>query len=216
MLFAIAMAYLESAVVVYLRALYYPAGFAFPLVEMPRAILLTEIGREAATLVMLAMVAVVTGRSAWSRFGYFLICFGVWDIFYYIWLKLLLGWPSSIIEPDVLFLIPTVWVGPVVAPAAVALVMTVVGVFITARLARGRAFRVPWLSWLVALAASVVILYSFMSDPGAQAGLTQPRPYSYPLLCVGLLLYAAAWELTRRYSNRLEKRTARMQDPDGR
>jgi hypothetical protein len=42
--------YIWSAVVVYLRALYYPRGFGFPLEEMSLFIYLIEVGREAATI----------------------------------------------------------------------------------------------------------------------------------------------------------------------
>ena len=52
---AIAFAYIEAAVVVYLRAIFHPAGFDFPLADVAAGLfksdlLLIEIGREAATL----------------------------------------------------------------------------------------------------------------------------------------------------------------------
>ena len=93
-LFAIAMAYLESAVVLYLRTLGnridpHQAPALPPSVDFGY----TEIFREAATIVMLATVGWLAGRNLRSRFGYFLISFGVWDIFYYVFLKPLTGWP---------------------------------------------------------------------------------------------------------------------------
>ena len=39
LLYAVAMGYLEAAVVVYLRAIYYPEGFSFPLKPMDAGIL---------------------------------------------------------------------------------------------------------------------------------------------------------------------------------
>jgi len=74
-LFAVAFALVESSVVVYLRALYYPAGFSFPLRLMEIAHLGVELGREIATIVMLVAIGVIAGRPAWERFGYFLIAF---------------------------------------------------------------------------------------------------------------------------------------------
>src|SRR5882724_9621043 len=131
--YAVAMAYLESAIVVYLRRLYYPQGLSFPLTiadieglrylmahqsvfDFPLAIidtptLLLELGREAATMVMLATVGIAAGRTKVGKFAYFLLLFGVWDIWYYIWLKVFLGWPASLLTWDVLFLIPVPWVG---------------------------------------------------------------------------------------------------------
>jgi hypothetical protein len=91
--FAVSMGFLEAIVVVYLRELYYPEGFSFPLNEIPPRILGTEIMREACTLVMLASVAALAGRDKYTRLSCFLFIFGIWDIFYYAGLKLLLGWP---------------------------------------------------------------------------------------------------------------------------
>ena len=108
-LFAIAMAYFEAAVVVYLRELFYPDYFPFPLKFIPLNLLAIELFREAATLVMLTAVAVVVGKKFWERFGYMIILFGVWDIFYYVWLKVTIGWPVSLQDWDILFLIPIPW-----------------------------------------------------------------------------------------------------------
>ena len=119
--FYAAMAYLESAVVVYLRALYYPSGFDFPLVPMDRSLVFTEVWREAATLIMLLAPAAILTRSRMERFAWFCFGFGVWDIFYYVWLKALLDWPADLLSRDLLFLIPVPWVGPVWAPCAISL-----------------------------------------------------------------------------------------------
>jgi hypothetical protein len=118
--FAVAMAYAEAAVVAYLRLLYYPDGFLVEraaLDAVPRHVLLTEAGREAATIVMLVAVAVLTAkRNWWERLAYFIWAFAVWDIFYYVWLFVLIRWPSNLMTLDVLFLIPVAWVAPVLLP----------------------------------------------------------------------------------------------------
>src|SRR4051812_30545987 len=100
--FSIAMAALESAVVVYLRALYYPDGFTVVMKMMDQRILLIEIVREAATVLMLMGVGWLAGKNLKDRFAYFLLSFAVWDIFYYMWLKVFIGWPSSLLEWDIL------------------------------------------------------------------------------------------------------------------
>jgi len=117
------MGFLESSVVIYLRQLYYPAGFNFPLVVIPRNVALVELFREAATLIMLLTVGFLAGKTAAQRFCYFLFCFAVWDIFYYVFLKLFLGWPESVFTWDILFLLPVPWVGPVLAPCLSSLTM---------------------------------------------------------------------------------------------
>jgi hypothetical protein len=84
--FAIAMGCLEAIVVVYLRELFYPQGFDFPLHDMPPHLILIELSREVATLVMLLMVGHLAGNTALQRFAFFAIGFAVWDIFYYVFL----------------------------------------------------------------------------------------------------------------------------------
>ena len=132
-LFAAAFAFVESSVVVYLRQLFYPTGFAFPLKPMPSWLVMVELAREFATLVMLLTVGMIAGKSSWQRFSYFMVGFGVLDIFYYIWLKLLLNWPASLADWDILFLIPLPWIGPVLAPVLVSLVMIAGAVLIIRR-----------------------------------------------------------------------------------
>ena len=87
--FAIAMGLLESAVVIYLRHLFYPGGFEFPLSPIPVNIAVTEVLREAATLVMLVSIGMLAGRSFSTGFAWFIYSFAVWDIFFYVFLRLL-------------------------------------------------------------------------------------------------------------------------------
>ncbi len=113
---AAAMAYLESAVVVYLRMLYYPEGFTVLLKSMPLSVYFIELSRETATIVMLVVVARLALRPFWLRLSAFLFLFAGWDIFYYLWLYLLIHWPPSLKTRDILFLIPLAWIGPVWSP----------------------------------------------------------------------------------------------------
>ncbi|MBD3347772.1 MAG: hypothetical protein GF400_01090 [Candidatus Eisenbacteria bacterium] len=122
------MAYVESAVVAYLRFLYYPDGFLVEGVhavsDISGAVLNIEIGREVATIAMLAAVSLLTARGGWwSRLAFFIWAFGVWDIFYYIWLYVFLGWPPDLLTLDVLFLVPRPWVAPVLLPVTVSGIM---------------------------------------------------------------------------------------------
>jgi hypothetical protein len=191
--FAIAFGFVEASVVVYLRALYYPAGFAFPLAVMENRHLVVEILRELATILMLASVGYLAGGRAWERFGYFLVAFGVWDIFYYVWLKVLIHWPMSLTDWDILFLIPLPWIGPVFAPLIIALGMVFTGVLLVLRLWRGKHFRPDVAAWLLALAGTIVLLYSFMSDTGATLYGKGPRPYASGLLVAGMVLYTLSY-----------------------
>jgi hypothetical protein len=192
-LFAVAFAFVESSVVVYLRAIYYPDGFTFPLRLIADEHLVVELLREFSTVIMLVAIGLVAGRRGWERFAYFMIAFGIWDIFYYVWLKALLDWPSSFAEWDVLFLIPLVWIGPVLAPVLISLMMIVCGLLILQRLEAGRTFRPGFRSWALSIIATVLLLYSFMGDTGATLEGKDPQAYGYGLLAVGLVLYGLAF-----------------------
>ncbi len=128
-LYAVAMAYVEAALVVHLRHLYYAENplAIFPLRLMSHADLGIELAREAATLVMILSVALLAARTTSRRFAAFVYVFGLWDLGYYGCLKLLIDWPQTWLEWDVLFLIPWPWLGPWLTPAAIGLLFAVWG-----------------------------------------------------------------------------------------
>ena len=164
--FSIAFAYIESAVVVYLRAIFHSEGFSFPLTEFGTSPLwekffLIEVGRELATLVLILTGCWLFGRNSRRRFAYFLTIFAVWDIFYYIWLKLFLDWPASIMDWDILFLIPVVWASPVLAPVLASLTMLVFAVTILYLDSQSKHIRVTLAEWFGFSAAIFMIIVSF-------------------------------------------------------
>ena len=198
--FGIAFGYVEAAVVVYLRALYYPGGFAFPLKAIPTGMIGVEVFREAATIVMLVAVGVLTCRGRWGRFGAFLVAFGVWDISFYLWLMALVRWPSSLFDWDILFLIPVPWIGPVVAAMIIALVMIVGGCWLVMMESRGSGVAMTWQSFAAGVIGTVALLYSFMYDTDATLRGAMPRAYPYWMLIVGTLGYIAGFGLLGRRS----------------
>src|SRR3954468_21226333 len=108
--FAVAMAWVEAACVYDLRVLVdriepYQSN-PLPITGALGGI---ELVREAATLVMLAAVGGLAGRTRRARFAYAAIAFGIWDIFYYVWLKVMCDWPTSLFDWDILFLLPLPW-----------------------------------------------------------------------------------------------------------
>ncbi len=165
--YAIAMGLLEAAVVVYLRYLYYPAGFDFPLRGfIDPAVLGVEWAREFATIVMLVAVGMLAGRgkSWFTKFAYFIFAFGVWDIFYYVFLKVFLGWPASLLTMDLLFMIPWLWVGPVLAPVLCSIVMIGVALFLIDKEDKGKKMRLGVLDVVLVLLGIIVILYTWLID----------------------------------------------------
>jgi len=187
-IFSIAMAFLEMAVVFYLRELYYPGGFCFPLKIMPIDILLVEIGREISTIVMLAFVGMIAGKNPLEKFCYFLFCFGIWDIFYYIWLKAIMNWPPSLLTWDLLFLVPVPWVGPVLAPLIVALTMIIMAAVILYLLERGQYFKIGKLDMVLGALAVLLIFVSFVLDFPRIKAYQMPIKYHWELLIFGELI----------------------------
>ena len=147
--FAVSFAFVEAAVVVYLRHLLGAAAqleipneilFLIPGITFLEpetagkiiantAILNVERIREAATLVMLTSVAAISGKKLIGKIAFFFLSFGVWDIFYYIFLRLAIGWPKSFTDLDIFFLLPTPWVGPVIVPIAISSILIIVSLF---------------------------------------------------------------------------------------
>jgi hypothetical protein len=198
-LFGISFGYVEAAVVVYLRAIYNPirarlhpergTDDLFPLITQQELAntgpensrrLAIEVGREAATMLMLGAVALAAASNLHQWIAAFAIAFGVWDISFYAFLKLMIHWPQSFSSWDILFLIPLPWVGPVWAPVLVALSMIVCGLISLRAGIRGRL-----LHWTGVLAGAAVIVIAFVWDFRNTSAGGLPNPFNWPLFLVG-------------------------------
>jgi hypothetical protein len=196
--FAVAMAWVEAAVVLYLRVLvnrlqpYQPdplpyfGGLGEP-----------ELIREGATLLMLLAVGWLAGERVRTRLAFSAFAFGVWDIFYYVFLIPLTGWPHSLLDWDILFLVPFPWWGPVIAPVTISLLMATGGV-LTVLLNRREqpACRNVWMVF-IALGGTGLILYAFMADAITSSGhglarawQVLPANFHWSLFLSGLSLMA--------------------------
>lgn len=165
--YALAMAYVEAAAVLYLRTIYGgvdPTGpRQSPFDPLPDFVGI-EIGRELATLLMLAMVGCLAASTGGGRLGAFALAMGIWDSFYYVFLWLFAGWPPSLLAPDILFLLPLPWWGPVVSPILLAAMISVAGGAAMAReMGDGLA---PWRrqDLLVMLLGGALCLVAFTSS----------------------------------------------------
>lgn len=161
---SIAMGFLEAIVVVYLRKIYYPDGFYFPLKILTPEMVLIEWLREIATIVMLYAVGILSGKNRTEKILYFLYAFGIWDIIYYVGLKLLLNWPESFLTWDILFLIPVAWVGPVLAPVICSLTMIFMAVSIITLNEKGYGIKFNFINWLLIIIGALLIFISFIWD----------------------------------------------------
>lgn len=163
-LLSVGMAFLESAVVVYIRAIYYPEGFAFPLKEMAPDLALTELLREIATMVMLVSMAALVARRFVVGVAWFIYAFAVWDLFYYVFLYALLGWPPSLMTWDILFLLPVMWTGPVLAPAINSLTMILLAAVIIRISEKQEKVRIRAVEWILLLGGAVVTIIGYTRD----------------------------------------------------
>jgi len=175
--FAIAMGFLEAAVVVYLREILYPKGFAFPLQPITANLALTELLRELATMIMLVSIGFLAAGAMSTRdgalstrgrfstgFAWFIYSFAIWDILYYVFLYLILGWPESLLTWDVLFLIPTTWTGPVLTPVLASLSMILLALIILRRSDSGAESRLPKRIWAGLISGSLVLITGWIWD----------------------------------------------------
>ena len=198
--YAIAMALLEAAVVVYMRRLYYPANplELFPLHFLEVYDPLLEFSREVATIVMILSVALLAERRSLTRcFAAFVFVFGLWDLFYYIWLKILIDWPRQWLEWDVLFLIPAVWLGPWICPVAIAILLITWGSW--ALLSHREATFTTSSSAIFVSGAGLGVV-TFMQPAVAHGAETlsslEPGPFGWRLFLTSYLLMATGLALT--------------------
>jgi hypothetical protein len=190
-IFALAFGWMEAATVVYLRAtspsLPGPfAGLQVPLVLISGRLLTTEVVREMATLLVLGAVASLAGRRRSDRTGAFLLAFGVWDLVYYLVLRLISGWPNSLTDPDILFLIPWPWVGPVWAPMLVAAIFVAGGSYLYWSPDQGRWYTASDVALLTISAAAIVA--SFLVDWHAATTGELPLDFRPRLYWIALVL----------------------------
>lgn len=190
--YAVAMAYLESASVVYLRhALDAATGDVFPLDMTSRNAGLLgwlELGREIATLVMIAAVGWIAGRGGLERLAWAAVVFGAWDIAYYFWLWVFSGWPGGLTTWDLLFLIPLPWAGPVWAPLAVSLALIGFGLALIGRIRRGARPRMSRAQLGTLLLGGVVVIGSFLLNAEVVLAGRVPTDFMWPMFGIGMAI----------------------------
>jgi hypothetical protein len=193
--FAVAMAYVESAAVVYLRRILGVTDLIRDMAPFDPQIARIEVGRELATLIMITALGWALGRSWQARWAFACYAFGVWDIFYYVWLRVFLGWPSSLLEQDVLFLIPLPWWGPVLSPLLIAILAVAGGAKAVRIDDLGGTIRPGPARWAAFLAGTFTVLYAFMADAIAalpasaeELGRLKPTSFLWPVYLPGFAL----------------------------
>jgi len=123
-----------------------------------------------------------------GRIFLFLYGFGVWDIFYYVWLKVLVNWPATLLDWDVLFLIPLPWVAPVLSPVLIALLFVAVAVSANHPATRGQSRPFGLVDRLLLIAAAIVIAASFLWKTKSVMEHEIPRDFPWWLWAIGVAL----------------------------
>jgi hypothetical protein len=210
-IFAIAFGYAEAMQVVYMRALAVPVraqlGLApdgvFPLPPVDqlgplRHLVLLEQLREAATILMLAAGGGFIARDPRTWLAAIAFLFGVWDLAYYGWLRVLLGWPSSVLDWDVLFLLPVPWAAPVLAVLISAASLVCGGAISLLRPAQ----RVSKLAWLLLWTSAALMLLCFTWEWRYWLSGGMPRNFPWALFGAAEVLAVAGFLAARRASRR--------------
>jgi len=185
------MAYFEAAAVVYLqRALTIQPRALFPLLNQTSlgGFGSIEVGREFATLVMLVAVGWLAGKSGVESLAWTAVAFGVWDILYYFWLWIFIGWPTSFGSTDLLFLLPVPWVGPVWAPMVVSLALIFFGLVLARRSRADEVIVVAVRTWGFLFLGGLVVILSFAHDAKQILGGGMPGRFAWPIFALGMAI----------------------------
>ena len=178
-----------------------PAQELFPLLppaRLPAAdvtLVKIELGREAATLIMLAGLGAAVTQGTWPSLGAFLLAFGVWDLAFYLWLRVLIGWPPSLLTWDLLFLLPVPWAAPVLAPVIVAATMAVFGARMLVRPPR----RESTLGYLAVAIGAAVVFTSFIWDWRRWLAGGMPEHFPWAIFGLGEALIIAGFSAARNF-----------------
>ena len=208
MVLAVALGHVEACVVAYLRQaaapvreLHFPEAVREPLPLLSRAqlaqagrevesLLGFEVAREVTVLLVLFAAAYGFRRRPGELAGFFLLGFAVWDIFYYVFLKLMLNWPASLGTWDILYLIPVPWLAPVWAPLLVSGTLLVASLFMLTRRPSAAAARGGLAPGVVIFVGVGGILSSFLLRwPEAMEAV--PARFDWPLFLAGWLVGVA-------------------------
>lgn len=196
-IFAIAMGIMEAICVVYIRQIIFPPDGIISEIQSGNFNFTLEIIRETITMIMLASVSILAAYNWRTRLAMFFLAFGVWDILYYVGLKIFLNWPSSIMDWDTLFLIPMPWYSPVIVPVLISTYFIGGSIFIVRHEGNGNKLKFGINVILLQFFAFCIWLISFMKDSQLinENGYYDVH-YSWLLFTIALVLGIASLRLS--------------------
>jgi hypothetical protein len=113
---------------------------------------------------------------------------------YYAVLAAVEGWPRSLGDWDILFLIPVPWVAPVWTPVLIAMLFIVCGSYLY--LTPDRERRYLWLDWGIFVASALIIIASFVRESSAAVDHRIPESFPIALYALGVAL-GTGWFIRR-------------------
>ncbi|NHZ86720.1 MAG: hypothetical protein GWP19_12730 [Planctomycetia bacterium] len=196
-LFAIAMGLLEAICVVYIRQILFPPDGNIantPLSDFDFAL---ETIRESMTIIMLTTLSILAAFNWRTRLAMFFLAFGIWDIFYYVGLKIFLDWPTFILDWDTLFLIPVAWYSPILVPVLISTYFIIGSIFIVLHEGNGTTLNFGLTVIILQFLGFIVWFYSFIKDSAmiSENGYANVE-YSWVLFFLGLLLGVSSLTLS--------------------
>ena len=154
-------------------------------------IIRTEIFRELATLVLIFAAAWLAAKHWWEGVCYFVFLFAVWDIIYYIWLYVQIDWPATLMDWDILFLIPKAWYAPVIVPVVISLLGILTSLVVVNAFEKVHSFKIKPV-YIALIFLSFVIWYISFTHQ-VEPGQTEfPEQYSWLMFFAGVLMALAA------------------------
>ena len=188
-LFAIAMGLLEAICVVYIRQIIFPPDGNLANTPISNFNFALEAIRESMTIIMLTTVSIVSAYNWRTRLAMFFLAFGIWDILYYVGLKIFLDWPASIMDWDTLFLIPVAWYSPILVPVLISLYFIIGSIFIILKEGNGTKLRFNFTVVILQFLGFVVWFYSFIQHSSTMSEIGYANAeYSWALFFLGLIL----------------------------
>ena len=187
-LFAIAMGILEAICVVYIRKIIFPPDGNITNIPISNFNFTLEAIRESMTIIMITTLSILAAFNWRTRLATFFLAFGIWDIFYYVGLKIFLDWPATIMDWDTLFLIPVAWYSPIIIPVLISTYFIIGSIFIIINEGNGTKLKFSFSVVLLQFLGFVVWFYSFIKDSAliSKSGYTNIE-YSWALFFLGLI-----------------------------
>ena len=187
-LFAITMGLLEAICVVYIRKIIFPPDGNIANIPISDFNFTLEAIRESMTIIMLTTTSILAAFNWRTRLAMFFLAFGIWDIFYYVGLKIFLNWPATIMDWDTLFLIPVAWYSPIIVPVLISTYFIIGSIFIILHEGNGTNLRFNFTVVILQFLGFAVWFYSFVNNSAmiSENGYANVE-YSWALFFLGLI-----------------------------